>query len=122
MGKPGSARRFLTQIATACPSSTGSASAFFNKEDRALITHLLALDRSGIDPEEARKIDVRICAAFGLQLSAVTAAIDAAKKDGTAAAVVRQQDQTAVDNASSTHNASSSLTDDIPFDGMGEMD
>ncbi|CAK9070283.1 unnamed protein product [Durusdinium trenchii] len=41
----GTARRFLTDMATCCPSSTSQATAFYSAEERKLLTRLLARDK-----------------------------------------------------------------------------
>eukprot|EP00929_Paragymnodinium_shiwhaense_P070206 TRINITY_DN35541_c0_g1_i1.p1 TRINITY_DN35541_c0_g1~~TRINITY_DN35541_c0_g1_i1.p1 ORF type:complete len:329 (+),score=74.70 TRINITY_DN35541_c0_g1_i1:63-989(+) len=73
---PGAARRFLLELATRCPSSATVASSFFGPEERQMVVRLLAWDRASDQRE-----DVRICAALGVQPSAVAAAISANPDD-----------------------------------------
>jgi len=77
---PGAARRFLSELASRCPSSATVASSFFGPEEKQMVARLLAWDRGASDQKE----DVRICAALGVQPAAVTALIDA-KPDAKAA-------------------------------------
>lgn len=65
---PGAARRFLTEVATRCPSSATAASSFFGPKERNLVARLLARDGA-----RAAEDDVRICAALGVPPSAVAA-------------------------------------------------
>ncbi|CAK9029437.1 Coiled-coil domain-containing protein 103 homolog (Protein PR46bp) [Durusdinium trenchii] len=67
----GTARRFLTDMATCCPSSTSQATAFYSAEERKLLTRLLARDKAQVDDPEV----VRLCASWGITSSSLSAAL-----------------------------------------------
>mmetsp|Transcript_2630 Transcript_2630/g.4584 ORF Transcript_2630/g.4584 Transcript_2630/m.4584 type:complete len:273 (+) Transcript_2630:108-926(+) len=75
----GTASRFLTDMATLCPSSTTQAAAFYSAEERKLITRLLARDKAQIEDPEV----VRLCASWNITPSSLAAAL-AECEDGEA--------------------------------------
>eukprot|EP00434_Breviolum_minutum_P006544 symbB.v1.2.005777.t1/scaffold289.1/size287290/22 len=67
----GTAKEFLTNMATLCPSSTSQATAFYSAEERKLLTRLLARDKAQIEDPEV----VRLCASWSITPSSLAAAL-----------------------------------------------
>mmetsp|Transcript_10940 Transcript_10940/g.22948 ORF Transcript_10940/g.22948 Transcript_10940/m.22948 type:complete len:287 (+) Transcript_10940:101-961(+) len=65
----GAARRFLGRLSTLCPTSTASAASFLTAAERGIVARLLARERTADTSQ-----DVQICAALGVQSSAVASA------------------------------------------------
>mmetsp|Transcript_109867 Transcript_109867/g.154001 ORF Transcript_109867/g.154001 Transcript_109867/m.154001 type:complete len:268 (+) Transcript_109867:69-872(+) len=84
---PGTARRFLGDLATLCPSSTSQAAAFFSPEERGLIVRLLARDEVQPDDPEI----VRLCASWGITPTSLSAALKAPASETSRPAVADSQ-------------------------------
>mmetsp|Transcript_15974 Transcript_15974/g.30059 ORF Transcript_15974/g.30059 Transcript_15974/m.30059 type:complete len:268 (+) Transcript_15974:127-930(+) len=79
---PGTARKFLTDLASLCPSSTSQAAAFFSPEERRLVARLLAKDQAEADDAEI----VRLCASWSITPSSLAAELKSVLQDAGSAA------------------------------------